>query len=254
MKKTTKTLLFQTDKGRIVAAAVRGGYDMDEGKLKKILKCKSLKLADEETVKKVTGAEVGYAGLLNLSKDVEIYMDESMRNRLNFEMGGNKTHYHSININFGRDIADPETFYDFKVAKEGDLNPETNQPYKTFSASEVGNIFPLNTKFSDAIGYTFTDEHGVQKPVYMGSYGIGTTRALGVLVEKYHDEKGIMWPKQVAPFDVHVITLGEQHHKRTEELIKQLESNGTEVLWDDREDVSAGQKFADADLIGIPVR
>src|SRR3989344_304150 len=257
VEKTTKTLLFETDGGGVIAAAVRGGYDIDEGKLKKIVKCKSLLLAGEETVRKVTGAEVGYAGLLNLSDNVKIYMDESMKGRLNFEMGGNKTNFHSVNVNFGRDFDEPDQFYDFKVAKEGDLNPETNEPYKTFTTSEVGNIFPLNTKFSDAIGYTYTDENGKQKPVFMGSYGIGTTRVLGVLVEKYHDEKGMIWPKQVAPFDAHLIDLRLQTvdgRKKAEEFYNQLQKQRVEVLWDDREDVSAGQKFADADLIGIPVR
>lgn len=254
VEKTTKTLLFQADDRRIVAAAVRGGYDIDEGKLKKIVKSKKLQLADEKTVKEVTRAEVGYAGLLNLPGSIEIYMDESMKGRLNVEMGANKTNYHSINVNFGRDIPEPKEFYDFKVAKEGDLNPETNKPYKTFRTSEVGNIFPLNTKFSDAVGYKYIDEHGEQKQVFMGSYGIGTTRVMGVLVEKYHDEKGITWPAQVAPYDVHLITLGKQHDAKAEKLVKSLEEKGIEVLWDDREDAMAGEKFGDADLIGIPIR
>ena len=118
VEKTTKTLLFETDGGGVIAAAVRGGYDIDEGKLKKIVKCKSLLLAGEETVRKVTGAEVGYAGLLNLSDNVKIYMDESMKGRLNFEMGGNKTNFHSVNVNFGRDFDEPDQFYYFKVTKK----------------------------------------------------------------------------------------------------------------------------------------
>jgi prolyl-tRNA synthetase len=118
-------------------------------------------------------------------------------------------------------------------------------------ASEVGNIFPLGTKFSAAIGYTYTDEAGKQQPVYMGSYGIGSSRLVGVLAEKFSDAKGLVWPKTVAPFDVHLIDI--QNPERGAEVYRELQAKGVEVLWDDR-DERAGAKFADADLIGIPVR
>ena len=251
--KTTKTLLFEDEKGAVIAAAVRGGYDMNEEKLKKVAGVTSLKLASVETVKRVTGAEVGYAGLLNLPKEVRVFMDESMKGRRNFEMGANKTHYHSNNINFGRDLPEPAEFYDIKIAKEGDLHQDTREVYEVFSTAEVGNIFPLNTKFSNAIGYTYTDESGKQQPVYMGSYGIGTGRVMGVLVEKLADEKGLVWPDAVAPFTLHLISLpgGEEHAQDVYDL---LSKKGIDVLWDDRQNVSAGVKFADYDLIGIPWR
>ena len=165
------------------------------------------------------------------------------------------SHEFQVKCEAGEDTVyyDPETKEAFN--KEiADKLAQKDKTYEIFKACEVGNIFPLYTKFSKAFGYEYIDEKGEKHPIYMGSYGIGPSRVMGVLVEVFHDEKGMVWPKQVAPFDVHLITLGEQHHKRAEEIIKQLESKGIDVLWDDREDVSAGQKFADCDLIGIPVR
>ena len=166
----------------VIAVAVRGIYDINEEKLIKVCGAKSVELADEATVKKVTGAKVGYAGLLNLPKSVKIFVDESLKDQVNFEMGANKTDYHTINVNWGRDLPKPKKFYDLKIAQAGDLHPETGEVYEVFRASEVGNIFPLNTKFSKAFNYYYTDEHGQQQIVYMGSYGIGSSRAMGVLV------------------------------------------------------------------------
>ncbi len=275
---TTKTLLFTNQNGEVIAAAVRGGYDIDEEKLKKISGSDSLQLASAETVEKVTGAKVGYAGLLNLPKDVKIFMDESMQGRRNFEMGANKTHYHSVNVNFGRDLPEPEKFYDIKITKEGDAYPETGEVYEVYKTAEIGNIFPLNTKFSKAFSYYYTDENGKENLVYMGCYGIGPSRIMGVLVEKYADVKGLVWPDSVAPFQVHLIQIknakssviasetkqsqeGEiatsqapRDDNRGEEIYNLLKQNGVEVFFDDRENVSAGQKFSDADLFGIPVR
>ena len=254
VEKTTKTILFEDEKGEVIAAGVRGGRDIDEGKLKKVAKVKELKLASEDTVKRVTGAQIGYAGILNLPKEVRIFMDESMQGRSNFEMGANKTDYHTININFGRDLSEPEEFFDIKVAQPGDLNSETGEVYEVLRASEVGNIFPLNTKFSDAFGYKYTDQNGSKKSVYMGSYGIGLTRIMGVIAEIFNDEKGLVWPKEVAPFDIHFITLGEEHNDQAKVTIDLLENAGYDVLWDDRSEVSAGEKFGDAELIGIPIQ
>ncbi len=257
VEKTTKTLIYETDDGRIIAAAVRGGYDVNEDKLRKVVGCKAIKLATPEMVEKATGAKVGYAGILNLKKEVEVYYDESLEDRLNFETGANKTNFHSINVNFGRDIPMPNKFYDIKVAKKGDLNPETGLEYEVFKASEVGNIFPLYTKFAEAFGYKFVDRDGQEKPIYMGCYGIGTSRIMGIIVEKYHDDRGIIWPKEVAPYQVHLIGLDlkdESIRQKAHDLYETLMKRKIEVLFDDREDASAGEKFGDCDIIGIPVR
>lgn len=251
-EQTTKTLIFESEKG-VIVAAVRGDYDVNELKLKKVAGVKELELASEETVKKVTGADIGYAGIVNLPKDVMIFFDESIEMLTNFETGGNRTHYHMANVNWDRDVARPKEFFDIKIAKEGDFYPETLEEYEVFKASEVGNIFPLNTKFTKAVDYYYTDIDGSKKEIYMGSYGIGTSRLIGVIAEKFHDEKGIVWPENISPYRAHLIHLGDLKDE-AQELYNTLLDNNIDVLWDDREGVSAGEKFADADLIGIPYR
>ena len=142
--------------------------------------------------------------------------------------------------------------YNAEVAPADALDGSAAEKYEVFPACEVGNIFPLNTKFSQACGYTFTDATGTEQPVYMGSYGIGPSRVMGVLVEVFHDAAGIIWPKQVAPFTAHLIGI-KGAEAEAEELYQKLKQAGIEVLYDDRA-VSTGDKFADADLIGNPVR
>lgn len=249
-----KTIIYETSAGKVIAVGIRGNYDINEIKLEKLVGEKVV-LASEETIKRVTGAEVGYAGIVNLPAEVTVYVDDSMEKAVNFECGANKTDNHNLSVNWDVDVARPAKFYDLKVAQDGDMYPETGEVYETFKASEVGNIFPLGTKFPDAFGFKFVDVDGTQKPIWMGSYGIGTSRMMGVVVEKFHDDKGIIWPKAIAPYQVHLISLGsEDALNKAGELYKQLGDTGIEVLWDDRSDVSAGVKFADADLIGNPVR
>lgn len=259
VEKTTKTIIFEADGGkRVLAAAVRGDYDVNELKLKDAANTTDLRLASAETVKKVTGAEVGYAGILDLPSEVEVYLDESVGGRLNFETGANKIDYHSINVNFGRDLPEPEQFYDIKTAKPGDLDPESGEVYEVLSASEVGNIFPLETKFSDAFGYKYSDEHGKTQQVVMGCYGIGVSRAIGVVAELKNDDMGLVWPTAIAPFQVHIVSIAkktdDKAYKQAEKLADMLAAEGVEVLWDDRIDAAVGSKLADADLIGIPLR
>ena len=255
VEKTTKTIIFENEKGEIIAAAVRGNYEINLEKLKKVSHSKNLVLASSQIIKKVTKAKIGYAGILHLPNEIKIYMDDSIKGRKNFECGANKTNYHAIHVNFGRDLAEPKDFYDIKTARTGDSYPPNNEEYEIFKACEVGNIFPLDTKFTQAFDYTFTNELGKKLPIYMGSYGIGSTRVMGVIVEKFHDDKGIIWPKSVTPFHAHLIALGDsQSFKKAQELHEKLETDGIEILFDDRPNVSAGEKFSDADLIGIPWR
>lgn len=251
IRRTTKTLVYETDKGEFVLAAVRGDYEINEEKLCKVSGAGKIWLASGEKVKEITGAEVGYIGILNAPDEAKLFMDESLKGRINFETGANKTNYHAINVNFGRDLEEPEKFHDIKVAKEGDLFPETGEEYEVFKASEVGNIFPLNTKFSKAFDYYYTDKKGKKKIVYMGSYGIGPTRVMGVIVEKLHDERGIIWPEAIAPYKIHLISIDQNEEAR--KLYEKLQKKGHEVLFDDRK-LSPGVKFAEADLIGCPYR
>ncbi|MGB4767714.1 MAG: proline--tRNA ligase [Candidatus Saccharimonas sp.] len=253
VEKTTKTMLYQTDTGEVVAAAVRGGYKVNEDKLRSVLSAQSIKLADEETVRRITGAEVGYAGILNLPDEVRVVVDESCAGRKNFEMGANRTHYHSINVNWGRDLPLPDKFYDIKTAKKGDLHPDTGEEYEVLKTAETGNIFNFGTDKAEQMGILFTDATGKQQPVHLASYGIGITRVMGVIVEKFADAKGMVWPEAVAPARVYLVQIGKESVAQADGLYDSLQASSVEVIYDDR-DERPGTKFADAELIGIPYR
>jgi prolyl-tRNA synthetase len=259
-EQTTKTLFYGTKNKQMIAAVVRGDREIDEAKLAKMLSVglNEISLCSEEDVKKTTNAEVGYAGLIGLPEDFQVVVDDSCEPMVNFEMGINKTNFHAVNVNWGRDIVKPKTFHDIKLAREGDIYPETDEKYTTFKACEVGNIFPLMTKFSNAFDFSVPDSDGKMQPVIMGCYGIGTTRVLGVLAEVFGDENGIAWPESAAPYKYHIVTIArsvdEASYIKSQELYDRLSARGDEVLWDDRLGVRPGEKFADADLIGCPVR
>jgi len=258
VEKTTKTILFEDGEGNVIAAAVRGDLDVNEVKLLHVANVHSLKLASVETIKRVTGADVGYAGILNLPKEVQIFMDESLAGRVNFEMGANRTNYHSVNVNFGRDLPLPEQFYDIRLAKEGYESMNGGKLIEK-KGIEVGNIFQLGYHYTNLMrDAMYVDEDGTQKKYYMGCYGIGIGRTLATIVEQYHDQRGIAWPEVVAPFKIHLVGLNLESDtikKRVEEIYETLENVcANDVLFDDRVDVSAGAKFADCDLIGCPYR
>lgn len=252
VEKTTKTLLYQAD-DKVVAVCVRGGYNVSEIKLANILNCINLSLAAPEAVNKVTGAKVGYAGPVGLPKEVQVLWDETTAGRLNFEAGANKTDHHNINVNFDKDIEKPKNFFDVREVKMGEtcINCKKGKLVK-HSAIELGHVFKLGTIYSKAMNAMFLDKDGNRNPLVMGCYGIGMTRILAAAVEQHHDERGMIWPKNLAPFDIHLLTLGNVE-QRGEEVYKKLTYEGIDVLWDDRNE-SPGVKFADCDLIGIPVR
>ncbi len=181
VEKTTKTILFETETGQVIAAAVNGIYDVNETKLKHIVGCAELKLASEETVKKVTGAEVGYAGILNLPKQVKVILDDSLKGRKNFECGANRTDYHSINVNFGRDLPEPDKFYDIAMARPGDFAIGTQKKLVEKRGIEVGNIFQLGYHYTNLMkGAEYTDKQGSKQKYYMGCYGIGIGRTMPI--------------------------------------------------------------------------
>ena len=249
---TTKTLLYQAD-DRVVAVCVRGEYSVSEVKLANILGCMNLHLAKAEVVKRVTGAEVGYAGPVGLPEDVEVLWDLSCEGRVNFECGGNKTHFHNINVNFVDDVAMPSKFVDVREVKAGETCIKCGKGTLVEARTiELGHVFKLGTVYSEKMKAVFTDSDGKQKLIIMGCYGIGMTRALAASVEMSHDERGIIWSREIAPFTVHLISLPGGEDK-AQDLYQKLWAQGVEVLWDDR-DVAAGIKFADCDLIGLPYR
>ena len=254
IERTTKTMLFETDTWDIVAAAVRWDYNINELKLQKVLGCKRISLLNEKKVREITWADVGYAWVIGLPDLVKVIWDDSCKWRINFETWANKTDYHSVSVNFWRDVEKPEMFYDIKDAKSWDINPETGAVYQVHKASEVGNIFPLSTKFTDACGVKYTDENGKEQSVFMWSYGIWISRVMWVMAEYFMDETGIAWPEAVAPVSHYIIVLGEDNVDAASELANQIEADGGDVILDDRMGRKDwfGQKMWDAELLGIP--
>jgi prolyl-tRNA synthetase len=253
--KTTKTLLFQAD-DKVVAVMVRGDCDVNEGKLKAFLKCRELTLAGPQVITELTGAEVGYAGAVGLPASVSVLADHYTRDRVNFECGANRTDYHNINVNWGRDLPLP-TFGDFKTAREGEPCARCDKgKIREMRGIEVGGLAKPGRSPAEASGLTFQDTSGKPQPVHMGSYRLNLSRLAAALAEQHHDGAGLRWPASIAPFQVHLIGLNledEGLRNEAEKIYRQLQKEHVEVLFDDR-DARAGEKFSDSDLFGIPVR
>jgi prolyl-tRNA synthetase len=183
-------------------------------------------------------------------------MDDSIPSSPNLVAGANEADYHLLNVNYGRDYT-ADIVADIAAADEGAACPECGAPMRTARGVEIGNIFKLGTRYSDSLGCTFLDKDGQQKPVIMGSYGIGVGRLLACIAEEHHDEYGLAWPVTVAPYHVHLVLLrgkgSPQARELADKLYADLQAAGIEVLYDDR-DESPGVKFNDADLIGCPLR
>lgn len=252
-EKFVKTLIYKVD-GKIVAAMVRGDRELNETKLTNLFKAISVEMADAETVEKATHARVGFAGPIGISVD-SLVVDEEVQYMNNFIVGANDTGYHYINVNYGRDFkADIVT--DLRNIEAGDKCPRCGGSVTLARGIEVGHIFKLGTKYSEALHATYVDENGNEKPLIMGSYGIGVDRTMAAVIEQHHDDNGIIWPLSVAPYHVIVVPVvasNEEQIKVAKEIYNKLMDMGVEVLLDDR-DERAGVKFKDADLIGIPIR
>lgn len=248
--KTVKTMLYMAD-NHPVACSLRGDYEINDLKLKKILGCKKLRLMTEEEILTHTGAQIWYAGPIGLRSQIKFFADESIASLINFECWINQTNYHAINVNRDRDIPRPAQFYDFKEAQEGDIEPASWVVYEVKPGCEIGNIFPLETKFSNACGLSYMDENNQRQEVMMGCYGIGPSRIMGVLVEKYHDDKGIKRPVNVAPFTAMIVpATPDSFDEAQKEYLTRLAA-GDDVCFDDR-DIRFGEKMADWELWGIP--
>ena len=248
-----KTIIYKAD-DKYIAAMVRGDRDVNEVKLKNLVGCRDdLELAEPAVVRDITNAQVGFAGPINLG--IPVYADKEVELMKNFVVGANETDMHYKNVNMGRDFT-PDVVADIRVVVTGDKCPKCGGTIKSEQGIEVGHIFKLGTKYSDALGLKYLDESGKQQTVIMGCYGIGVTRCVAAAVEQLHDDNGIIWPVSIAPYQAIVVPANykdEEQVKAAEKLYNEITEAGIETIIDDRAE-RAGVKFKDADLIGIPVR
>lgn len=259
--RTIKALLFVTydemgEKDGYVAAFIRGDRELNMIKLVNALGIPehSIEFADEQEMGEATGCVGGFTGPIGLH-DCTIAVDSELVGLRNLCAGANKADHHIKNVNYGRDY-EGDIVTDLKTLKEGDACPVCGAPVKHTRGIEVGQVFKLGTKYSDAMHATYKDEKQQNKPIVMGCYGIGVTRTLAAIVEQHHDENGIIWPMSVAPYHVIITEVkpgDEQQDKVAEKIYSELLAAGVEVLLDDRNE-RPGVKFKDADLLGIPVR
>ena len=254
-QKFIKTIIYVADKNPI-AVLVRGDYEINEIKLQSLIGCGELELANQEVVEEVTGAKVGFAGPINLKKQVKIYADYSVINVVNGVVGANKTDAHIKNVNYNKDYK-ADVVADLRKVVHGDICPKCKKEKLQFSRGiEIGHIFKLGTKYSKSMKATYLDAGGKENLIIMGCYGIGVTRIIAATIEQSYDENGIVWPVEIAPFKISIVPVDFKDDKTkevAETIYKQLRDLKIEVLLDDR-DERAGIKFKDADLIGIPFR
>src|SRR5919198_3185236 len=250
--KTAKAAFFVTPDDRFVVAIVRGDYDVNETKLVNALKATGLRPAQLEEIK-ARGMEAGYGSPLG-ARDAVVVVDELVMRSPNLVAGANRVGWHVRNVNIPRDYT-PDLVTDITNAREGDACIQCGSPVKLRKGIEVGNIFKLGTDFTVAAGATYLGEDGERRPIVMGSYGIGLGRNVACIVEAHHDEKGIAWPAEVAPYAAHLVEIGAAREpivRETAERLHQLAFDaGREILYDDR-DESPGVKFTDAELLGMP--
>ncbi len=252
LSRTAKAVFFMGRSGRFVFAVIRGDLEINETKLRQATGEAELTPATAQEIRAI-GAEPGYGSPLGV-RDAFVVVDESIRDSPNLVAGANREGYHVQNVNYPRDF-EADLLTDIAAAAEGYPSPVSGAPMITRRAIEVGNIFKLGTRYSETMGVTYLDEHGESKPVVMGSYGIGSGRGAATVVEQRYDDRGILWPISIAPFHVSLLSLGTDDNvvDATDTLYRELSAAGIEVLYDDRAD-RPGVKFADADLIGNPIR
>lgn len=250
--KTVKVVFYVAD-GEIVFAIIRGDLEVNELKVKNALKCVDLRLATEEELTSI-GLVPGYASPVGNS-GIKVIADDSITLGSNFAVGANKPDAHVKNANYPRDFS-VDIMTDIALAQAEYLCPKCGNKLTSQRGIEVGHLFKLGTVFSEKLGAVYLDQDGAQKTVVMGCYGIGVSRLLAAAIEQNHDEKGIIWPQTIAPYNIYLCALSvndETVLQTANKLYAELSEAGYEVLYDDREE-SAGVKFNDADLIGIPVR
>ncbi len=254
LDQTLKSLLFIAD-DEPVLVVVRGDHDVNEIKLSNYLSANSLELASDIETEEYTGSTPGSVGPVQLKKEVRVLADRYVQVMRNVVVGANKDGYHYINANLERDMPAME-FADFRLVEEGERSPDGKGHLKFAKGIEIGHIFKLGTRYSESLGLEVIDNNGKSNPVVMGSYGIGVSRVMAAIAEQYADESGLVWPKEITPYHVHLIPVSmkdETQQALADEIYTLLDEAGYDVLVDDR-DERAGVKFADSDLIGLPIR
>lgn len=236
---------------RMIFAVIRGDYQLNETKLSNAVKAMELRPATEEEIRN-SGSEPGYGSPIGLDKDVVVVVDTLVAETRNLVSGANKEDHHFLNVNEGRDY-EANLVTDLVAVEEGMPCVACGSPLCKKRGIELGNIFKLGTKYSEGLEACVLDESGRSRPLVMGSYGIGVGRLMACVIEEHHDEQGILWPMELAPFQVHMVVISNGELEVADKLYRDLESVGFEVLLDDRKE-RAGVKFNDADLIGIPIR
>ncbi len=251
--KCIKSLLFKVD-DQYVLVLVRGDHEVNDIKLKNLYSASIVELATPEETKEILGCSIGSLGPVGVNK-VEIVADPAVQAIVNGVCGANEEHHHFINVNADRDFSVTK-YSDIRFIQEGDLSPDGQGKIVFAKGIEVGHVFKLGTRYSEAMNATYLDENGKSQPMIMGCYGIGVSRTLAAVAEQFNDENGLVWPAQIAPFEVHLIPINlkdEAQAKLASELYEQIKAQAFEVLMDDRAE-RPGVKFADSDLIGLPVR
>lgn len=253
-EKTIKAILFIVNEEPVLVL-VRGDHEVNEIKVKNLFDKATIELATAEETLQHIGCEVGFIGPVQVKSGVKVIADHAVKSIVNGICGANEANYHLKNVNADRDFQ-IETYADLRLIQEGDPSPCGNGKIKFAKGIEVGHVFKLGTKYSEALGATYLDENGKNQTMIMGCYGIGVSRTVAAIVEQCHDEFGLVWPYSVAPFDLHLIAINvkdEAQLKLAETLYEQFKQARYDVLFDERNE-RAGVKFKDSDLIGIPIR
>ena len=254
LEKTIKAVAFQDENDVLVLAFVRGDHEVNDVKLQNAVGARELRMADEAAIR-AAGGVAGFMSPIGIKKGTAIVVDSTVMNMKNAVAGANEVDVHYMGVNPARDFEDVITA-DIRLMAAGDPCPHCGAPVEITRGIEAGQVFKLGTKYSEALGATFLDENGKEKPLVMGCYGIGVGRTMAAAIEQHNDEHGIIWPRAIAPYELVVVPVNAKVPEQlalAEEVYAALLAAGVDVILDDRKE-RAGVKFKDADLIGYPLR
>jgi prolyl-tRNA synthetase len=253
-EKCIKSMLFKVDE-KYVLVLVRGDHEVNDVKVKNLFEASVVELASPEETKELMNCAIGSLGPIGVSENIEVIADHAVKAIVNGVCGANEEGYHYVGVNPERDFTVSQ-YADLRFIQEGDPSPDGQGTIRFARGIEVGHVFKLGTRYSEAMNATYLDENGRTQTMIMGCYGIGVSRTMAAIAEQFSDENGLVWPVAVAPFHLHLISVNpkaDEQRQLADELYEKLQNDGYEVLYDDRQE-RPGVKFADSDLIGIPVR